>query len=124
MTSESEAAIQARVRLEASAKGVWLSRNNVGVLPDKRGVPVRFGLANESKAVNQKYKSSDLIGCRPVIITSEMVGQTIGQFVAREIKEQGWTYTGTPHELAQLRFLELILSLGGDAAFANNEGTL
>ena len=124
MLNESESAVQVRVRLEASQKGCRLWRNNVGVLRDERGVPVRYGLANETKAMNQKIKSSDLIGIRPLVITQEMVGMTVGQFVAREIKAEGWKYTGTDREKAQLRFLELVLSLGGDAAFANSEGSL
>ena len=121
---ESEAAVQTRIRLEASRGGARLWRNNVGVLQDLRGVPVRYGLANDSKQLNARVKSSDLIGLRPVTIRPEHVGAVLGQFVAREVKAGSWRYTGTARELAQLRFLELVLSLGGDAAFANREGTL
>lgn len=121
---ESEAAVQTRVRLEASQKGVHLWRNNVGVAMMDDNTPVRYGLANDSKALNQRLKSSDLIGIRPVRITQDMVGTLIGQFVAREVKHAGWTYKGTPRELAQARFLNLILSIGGDARFAAGTGTL
>lgn len=114
---QSEADVQARVRLAASQAGDVLWRNNTGVLPDARGVPVRFGLCNESKAVNDKCKSSDLIGIKRVLITQDMVGHTIGQFYAREVKRVGWRYTGTPREVAQLRFIEAVTVMGGDAAF-------
>ncbi len=120
----SEAAIQNLIRLEASAKGLRVWRNNVGVLMDERGIPVRYGLANDSKQMNTHIKSSDLIGIRPVLITQAHVGQTIGQFVAREVKRASWHYTGTARELAQLRYLELVVSLGGDGQFCNSEGTL
>ena len=120
----SEAAVQAEVRLEGAEIHTPLWRNNVGVLEDERGVPVRFGLANDSKVINQQIKSSDLIGCKPVRITGTMVGQCFGQFVARETKRRDWIYKGTPREQAQLRYLNIILALGGDAAFATGRGTL
>ncbi|MDE2202696.1 MAG: hypothetical protein KGJ38_08210 [Burkholderiaceae bacterium] len=120
----SEAAVQSRVRLEAAAKGLRLWRNNVGALEDKRGIPVRFGLANDSAALNKVLKSHDLIGLRPTLITQAHVGRTLGLFVSREIKEGSWHYTGTEHEIAQLNWANLINSFGGDAAFANAEGSL
>jgi len=36
----------------------------------------------------------------------------------------GWHFLGTKREEAQLRWAELIASMGGDACFANREGTL
>lgn len=119
-----EARVQDEARLLASKMGWRLFRNNVGVLRDERGVPVRYGIANDSPAMNKRIKSSDLIGIRPVVITPDMVGSTIGQFVAREVKKAGWKYKGTEHEQAQLAFGTLIIGLGGDFKFWNGEGEL
>lgn len=119
-----ESFVQSSVRLEASRKGLRLWRNNVGGLYDADGRFIRYGLCNDSERMNKLVKSSDLIGIRPILITAEMVGSTFGQFVARECKPTGWQYTEKPRELAQLNFLNIVVSLGGDAAFANNEGTL
>ena len=116
----SESAAQALVRLEAAKQGWPMWRNNVGALLDQRGRPVRYGLANDSPALNARVKSADLIGIRPMTVA----GRTIGQFVSREIKAPGWRYTGTPREQSQLRWAEIILALGGDAAFACGPGSL
>ena len=62
----SEGAIQGTIRLEASRKGLRLWRNNVGAFIDKNGNFIRYGLANDSKRMNDLIKSSDLIGIRPV----------------------------------------------------------
>lgn len=119
-----EARVQDKARLLASKMGWRLFRNNVGVLKDERGVPVRYGICNDSPAMNKRIKSSDLIGIRPVVITPDMVGSTIGQFVAREVKKAGWKYKGTEHEQAQLAFGTLVIGLGGDFKFYSDEGEL
>ena len=120
----SEAAVQAAVRLEAARKGVRLFRNNVGALVDSRGVPVRYGLANDSKQVNEVMKSADLIGWRPVLISPQHVGLVLAQFVSRECKKPDWRYTGDDREPAQLAWAQLVTAGGGDAAFCTGVGTL
>jgi len=111
-----EADIQNNVRLMASRIGWRLWRNNVGVLVDSRGIPIRFGLANDSKNVNSNLKSGDLIGIRPVLITPEMVGATLGQFVSRECKVPGWKFNpNNSRDVAQKNWIDLVNSLGGDA---------
>jgi hypothetical protein len=118
----SEAGAQARVRLLWAQRGGALWRNNVGAMQDPdTGQYVRFGLANESTQMNRKIKSSDLVGINPVVVQPHHVGTTIGQFVSRECKKPGWRYKGTDHEEAQLRWLELILAMGGDAAFTTGD---
>lgn len=120
----SEDDVQQRVRLEAPRKGVMLFRNNVGVLKDITGRPVRYGLANDTKRMNEAVKSADLIGWRRTLIEPKHVGLHIAQFVSRECKHEGWTYSGTDHEAAQQKWALAVISDGGDAAFCTGEGTL
>lgn len=121
---KSEAWAQSAVRLEAAQKGIALWRNNVGVLQDANGRPVRFGLANDSPEINRRIKSGDLIGIKPVLITPAHVGQVIGQFVSREVKRPGWQYKGEGREVAQQAWILHVLSKGGDAAFTTGPGSL
>lgn len=121
----SESRQQSLIRLEAGRKDILLFRNNVGVLQDSTGRPVRYGLANDSKQMNERIKSSDLIGIERVQVTPAHVGSIIGRFVARECKHEGWSFRPTDkHAAAQLRWIDLINSYGGNAAFASGEGTL
>ena len=117
--SASESNVQSRVKLIAAAMGAWLMRNNSGAFADETGRQVRFGLGNDSPRINKVFKSSDLIGIRPVVITPDMVGRTVGIFYARECKPEGWRYAGTDREKAQKRFIDRVNELGGDAAFTD-----
>lgn len=112
---------QSHVRLLAAERGVWLTRNNVGALVDARGVPVRYGLANESKAQNAAVKSADLIGIDASPIRPEDVGQPRGRFVSIEAKRPGWRYTGAGRELAQLQWAAFVTARGGLAGFSTGE---
>lgn len=137
-TGKSEAAVQVRVRLEASKSGALLWRNNVGATPASielkcpfcnrlsvhRQQPVRYGLANDSPAMNKRIKSADLIGIRPILIGPEHIGHTIGQFVSREVKAEGWKFKGTEREEAQMRWAMLVQQYGGDARFTTGQGGL
>jgi hypothetical protein len=104
-----ESTLQSAVRAEAARLGVYLWRNNSGVLPDKRGVPVRFGLGNDSQRINAVLKSSDLIGITPG-----------GRFVAIECKAPGWIGVRTDRERAQEAFIDLVRAQGGIAGFVTS----
>lgn len=123
-SDKSEAFVQSQILLEAPVVGARLWRNNVGACMDDRGRLIRYGLCNESKQMNHVCKSSDLVGIKPILITIDMVGSTIGQFVAREVKHPMWSYKGTEHEVGQLNFLSMVIALGGDAQFVNSKGSL
>ena len=97
-----EAYAQQKARLEIAKQGGLAWRNNVGASKAKEQhscprcqfrfyveqAPIRWGLCNDSAKLNAKIKSSDLIGIVPRLITPEMVGTTIGQFLAVETKKQ------------------------------------
>lgn len=124
-TLASEARVQALVRLESARKGVYLWRNNVGAGKLAGGGFIRWGLANDSNILNARLKSADLIGIRKRLITHADVGTHIGQFVSREIKQEGWKYDPTDKkENAQMAWALLVSAQGGDAKFATGEGTL
>lgn len=116
-----EDTIQSHVRLAAANQGLQLWRNNVGACEDQTGRLIRYGLANESKAVNDKIKSSDLIGVTPVLITPDMYGRILGVFTALETKRPDWKYRDSDKRaVAQLRFHEIVREVGGFAGFVQS----
>lgn len=135
---KSEAYAQQAARLQIAKQGGLAWRNNVGASKSKEQhscprcnfrfeveqAPIRWGLCNDSAKLNSKIKSSDLIGIMPRLITPEMVGTTIGQFIAVETKRPGWKYKGDDHEVAQLNWLQLVAGKGGVAFFSTGAADL
>lgn len=106
---KSEAAIQNDVRKRAGELGIHLFRNNVGACEDaKSGRIIRYGLANDSAAMNKALKSGDLIGWLHD-----------GRFLSVECKHEGWKLPRTPsaREEAQMRWVQMIRNAGGVAGF-------
>lgn len=121
----SESNIQSRTRLVGSAKGWRLWRNQRGAGKLESGNHVRFGIANDSKQLGDQLKSGDLIGWRPLVITADMVGKTLAQFVSVECKAEDWVPSLTDeHEIAQRRWANLVNMEGGYAVFINDPDKL
>lgn len=97
----SETDLIQRVRLAFCHGACRLWRNNVGMLFDGFGRPVKFGLCEGS---------SDLIGYQSVTITPDMVGQRVAVFVALEGKSKTGRTTN-----AQSAFIRHIRDAGGIA---------
>ncbi len=109
-SAPTESEVAAAIRLDLAKRGVILWRNNTGVAKNEAGRPIRFGLANDSAAVNAQIKSSDLIG----------IARPSGKFVAIECKRPGWPGVRTERERAQMRFIAAVRSFGGLAGFATS----
>lgn len=122
----SESNVQARTRLAGAAKRpAWrLYRNQRGAGHMESGNYIRYGLANDSKQLGDVLKSGDLIGWRPVVITADMVGKVIAQFVSVECKHEGWTPppvdTKDNDAAAQYRWADLVNREGGYAVFISD----
>ncbi len=95
-----------RQAIDAWGGAVW--RNNSGACKDETGRQIRYGLGNDSAALNKVMKSSDLIGIAPG-----------GRFLAVEVKPADWRY-GDARSVAQGNFLRRVNELGGIGTFANN----
>ena len=90
-----EANVQALIMMALSDAGCLVWRQNTGVLPDRNGRLVRFGLC---------VGSSDIVGIAPD-----------GKFLAIEVK----TALGQPTD-AQLNFIKAVQRHGGRAGIARS----
>ena len=119
----SEAAIQGEIVRSANPSidaSLW--RNNMGATADESGRLIRYGLGHVSKKFNLDWKSSDLIGITPIVVTPRHVGYRLGVFTAVEVKEPGWTKPKNEHERGQANFLGSVIAKGGIGMFATDSG--
>lgn len=123
MTS-SEAPVQAQLRLRANDFNGHLWRNNNGAAIDNTGRVIRYGLGNDSKRINSKRASSDLIGIMPIVIGEHHVGRTFGLFVAIEVKPPDWKAPKNDRERAQAAYLTIVNECGGLGLFGTHEDHL
>ena len=118
----SEAGVQAALRVAAARQGssLWRNNNGAGEITDEHGTSrhLRWGLGNDSKKLNKVWKSSDLIGITPM--TSTQAGQTFGVFTAIEVKAPGWKAPKNDRERAQAAFLSTVRAMGGIGSFAQS----
>lgn len=113
----SEAMLQQALRIEAPKRGNALWRNNNGATLDESGRMVRYGVGNDSKKLNEVWKSSDLIGITPV----HWYGRTFGVFTAVECKKSDWHMIPSDDRArAQAAFGQTVESLGGIFTFARS----
>lgn len=118
-----EAAIQRAVMLAASQAGMTVWRNNTGMAWTGKATKRADGsvLIHQARPLHAGLckGSSDLIGLKPVTVTEDLVGQTIAQFVALEVKTPSGKTTSE-----QQQFLTHVRSRGGLAIVARSAADL
>lgn len=129
-----ESAVETHIRLDAAKLGIELWRNNVGMawhgevthLKDgsihiRNPRPVRYGICNESKQMNEVVKSSDWLGITPEMVMPHHVGEIWGIFTALEAKPTNFKFNSSDkHLLAQKNFHDIVRKAGGRAGFAHS----
>lgn len=121
MTNRDETTVGNAVRLAAAYQGLQLWRNNTGVAVDLNGRHIRYGLANDSKQLNDRIKSSDFIGITPYLVMPHDVGRIVGVFTALETKREDWHMTpGDKRAVAQAAFHDIVRQAGGFAGFVQS----
>lgn len=102
-----ETEIQNKIRLLLSQQGFIIFRNNVGAWKHPNGQWIKYGLCEGS---------SDLIGWRSLIITPDMVGKQIAQFVAIETKRPKKSKISQ----SQSHFIHVVQKSGGLGIIASS----
>lgn len=102
-----ESVIMKKIQILLATWGFRMFRNNTGVLQDRNGTYVRYGLCNGS---------SDLIGWKQVRIEPWHIGMNMAQFVACEVKQPGKKATEE-----QKNFISAVIAAGGIGFVASSE---
>lgn len=105
----SETSVLHRILLSCGHGAVRLYRNNIGRWQDREGRWIVYGLCNPG--------GSDLIGWRSVVVTQDMVGKPIAQFVALEVKRA----RGGKLTPEQRGFLHNVAAAGGLSGVCTSE---
>lgn len=103
----SESTVLRQVHIGLVEAGSRVFRNNVGVLQDRFGQYVSYGLCRGS---------SDLIGWTPIIVTPEMVGKKVAVFTACEVKDKKGRAT-----MEQENFIAVVGAAGGIAFIVRSD---
>lgn len=121
MSNRESSTVIPAVQIDASSKGWRLFRNSRGVAYMGKASQVNGGgvfiKAPRRVTFGLTDGASDLIGWRPVVITPDMVGQTIAQFAAVECKTDAYGRTSKDQD----NFLEQVSMAGGFAAIARED---
>jgi hypothetical protein len=111
---QSERHVRNRILLAVSGLGARLFRCNTGIgWVGKATVNGRYTIIEDARVLHAGLTQggSDLIGWTPVVITQDMVGQTVAMFTALEIKTG--RQKARPEQQA---FLDAVRAAGGIAA--------
>lgn len=117
MTTEHE--IQKTIALKCSTKTVKLWRNDNGLAYQGKTITRSGTTAVISNCAAFKYGlgvgTPDLIGCKSVIVTPDMVGKKVAVFVGIEVKTDKGRLSWE-----QKNFLEMLKEQGGIAGVARS----
>ena len=106
-----ETGVQQEIQLDMSSNGHRAFRNNNGVLRDREGSYVSYGMGNGT---------SDLIGFTSIKITPEMVGKRVAIFTAMEVKKDEASKLRddvNKKKKQQGQFIKFVKKMGGIAGF-------
>lgn len=120
-----ESYVQSFLRLQGPPLGYNLARNNRGALPNEKGVPIRFGLWNDTAALDKVCKSGDLIGYQSGWFRDYETAEPVKVAVFSMVECKRATWRGfnpdDPREAAQQRCISMVLTAGGIATFSTGE---